>query len=150
MKPKLTTFAASMIIGGLAATGPALGIDMSSLPPVQVQGVVSYITGGIGEDEVIAFRHAAAAYPLELQFAQKARPRDVFLSDVKVTIRDRSGRMLLDTTTEGPFLLAQLPAGKYRVEADFRGELKHQAVEIHPGKRERAVFVWVTHDEESS
>jgi len=51
---------------------------------------------------------------------------------------------------EGPFLLAKLPPGKYRIEADFRGEPKRQAVEIRPGKHQRAVFVWAARDQASS
>lgn len=145
MKPKLTKLAAFIIVTGLSAAGPALSTDMATLPAVQVQGVVSYITGGIGEDEATAFRQAAAAYPLELQFAQKARLRDEFLSDVKVTIRDRSGKLLLDAASDGPFLLAKLPAGMYKINADHDGELKSQTVEIHAGKHQRAVFVWAAH-----
>ncbi len=148
MKPQLTKVAACIIVTGLSAADPAL--STSSLPPVQEHGVVSYITGGIGEDEATAFRQAAATYPLELQFAQKARPRDEFLSDVRVTIRDRSGKLLLDAVTDGPYLLAKLPAGKYQIRADYNGVPKSQIVEIHAGKHQRAVFVWVTHDKEPS
>jgi len=142
MKPQLTKVAACILVTGLSAADPALSTGMSSLPPVKEQGVVSYITGGIGEDEATAFRQAAATYPLELVFAQKARPRDEFLSDVRVTIRHRSGRLLLNTVTDGPFLLAKLPAGNYTITADHDGELKSQSIEIHAGKHQRAVFVW--------
>lgn len=145
MKPKLTKLAASIIVTGLGAAGPALGTDMSSLPPVQMQGVVSYITGGIGEDEAAAVKHAAATYPLEMLFVEKARPKDEFLADVKVSVLDRSGHSLLQTTAEGPFLLAKLPAGKYKIEAEYGGEQKHQTVEVRSGRHQRAVFVWAAH-----
>lgn len=144
MKPKLRKLAASIIIAGLGAAGPALSTDMSSLPPVQVQGAVSYITGGVGEDEAAAFKRAAATFPLEMLFVQKARPNDEYLADVKVSVRDRSGKSVLETMTEGPFLLAKLPAGKYTIEAEHRGERKHQSVEIRPGAHRRAVFVWAS------
>ena len=147
MKPKLTKLAASIIVTGLSAAGPALGIDMSSLPPAQVQGAVSYITGGVGEDEAAAFKHAAATYPLEMMFVQKAQPRDEFLADVRVSVRDRSGNSVLETTADGPFLLANLPAGKYMIEAQYRGDRKHQTVEVRPGTHRRAVFVWAFRDE---
>jgi hypothetical protein len=147
MKPKLTKLAASIIITGLSAAGPALSTDMSSLPPVQAQGAVSYMTGGIGEDEAAAFKHAAAGFPLEMLFVQKARPNDEFLADVRVSVRDRSGNSLLETTAEGPFLLAKLPAGTYRIEAEYRGERKHQSVEIRSGTHRRAVFVWAPRDD---
>lgn len=147
MKPKLTTLAASIILTGLVAIGPVLSADASPLPSERVQGQVSFITGGIGEDEATAFKNAAATYPLELLFVQKARPTDEYLADVVVTIRDRSGKLLLDTTAEGPFLLARLPAGKYKIEAAYRGERKYQTVEIRSGMHRRAVFVWAPRDE---
>ena len=147
MKPKLTTLAASIVLTGLVAMGPVQSADASPLPSERVQGQVRFITGGVGEDEAIAFKNAAAAYPLELLFAQKAGPYNEYLADVKVTIRDRSGKLLLDTTAEGPFLLAKLPAGKYQIEADYDGERKRQSVEIRAGKHQRAVFVWAPHDE---
>lgn len=121
---------------------------MSCLPSVQqVQGMVSYITGGIGEEEAAAFKQAAAAYPLEMLFVQKAKPKDEYLADVRVSVRDRSGNALLETTAEGPYLLARLPPGKYNIEAEIRGERKHQIVEILSGKHQRVVFVWAHRDE---
>ncbi len=147
MKPKLTALVASLALTALAIASPVSRADTASLPPATTQGAVSYITGGIGEDEAEAFKRAAAEYPLELLFAQKGEPKDVYLADVKVVIRDRSGKPVLETTAEGPFLLARIPAGRYQVEAEFGGATKRQAVEILPGKHRRAVFVWVERDE---
>jgi hypothetical protein len=147
MNPTLKKFAASIIATGLGAAGPALGTDMTSLPPAQVQGVVSFVTGGIGEDEAAAFKQAAATYPLEMLFVRKAGPRNEFLADVRVSVRDRSGNALLETTAEGPYLLAEVPAGKYSIEADYHGERKHQTVEIRSGAHQRALFVWAPRDE---
>lgn len=146
MKAKSTMLLVPILIAGFAGTEPALGADESPMPPEQVQGAASYVTGGVGEEETAAFKRAAAAYPLELQFAQKALPRDEFLSDVKVTIRNRSGEVVLDATAEGPFLLAKLPAGRYRIEAEYGGQLKRHAVVIQAGKHQRVVFVWGARD----
>ncbi len=147
MKAKRNALAAAVMVAALGAAGPALGTDdMTSLPPPKVQGAVSFITGGIGEDEAAAFKRAAAAYPLELLFVEKARPRDEFLADVRVSVRNKSGTVLLETTAEGPYLLANLPAGKYAIEAEFRGDRKHRSVEIRSGAHQRAVFVWAPRD----
>ena len=146
MKPTRKTLAASIIVAGLAAAGPALSAESASLPPLQVQGAVSYVTGGIGVNEAAAFKHAAAAYPLEMMFVQKAGAKNEFVADVKISLTDRSGAEVLDATAEGPFLLASLPAGKYAIEAVYRGERKHQTVEIRPGAHRRAVFIWEPRD----
>ena len=113
----------------------------------ETAGNVSYISGGVGEDEAAAMKSAAAGYPLELQFVQKATPRDEFLADVKVRITDRARNVVLDAVASGPFLLAKLPAGTYQIEADHVGVVKRQTVDIRPGKHQRSVFVWAATDE---
>jgi hypothetical protein len=145
MKSTLKTLAAPILVTGLIAASPALGSENTSLPPVQAQDTVHYVSGGIGEDEAAAFKRAAPGYALEMLFVQEARPRDEYLADVTVSIRNRSGSALLATTAEGPFLLAELPAGKYQIDAEFRGERKHRTVVVRPGVHRRAVFVWARH-----
>ena len=122
------------------AAGPAAAAQ-------ETAGNVSFISGGVGEDEAAAMKSAAAGYPLELQFVQKAMPRDEFLADVKVRITDRARNVVLDAVASGPFLLAKLPAGTYQIEADHVGVVKRQTVDIRPGKHQRSVFVWAATDE---
>jgi hypothetical protein len=108
----------------------------------KTQGSVRYATGGIGADEIAAFKAAAPKYPLELLFAEKALPNDVYLTDVQVMVKGASGQVLLDTVSGGPFLLAQLPPGTYRIEANHDGVMKRQTVELKAGQHRRVVFVW--------
>ena len=143
---KLNTFAISIIatIALLTATSPALSADNYQLPAEVMQGEIRYITGGIGLDEAAAFKQAAGRYGMELQFVQKASPMDEFLSDVQVIVRTRSGTVVLDTTSQGPYLLANMPAGRYNIEVNHKGMIKRHAVDMRAGKHERAVFVWPT------
>ena len=136
---KLTRFAAAFLITSIAYLSPAAAEGRAE---EKSQGSVRYATGGIGADEVAAFKAAAPQYPLELLFAQKASPNDVYLADVKVIVKSASGQVLLDTVSGGPFLLVRLPAGKYRIEADSDGVVKQQAVELKAGQHRRVVFVW--------
>ena len=146
MKPTLKILAATVTAAGLGTAGPALSAESAALPPAQVQGAVSYVTGGVGLDEAAAFKLAAASYPLELMFVEKAGARNEFTADVKISLTDRSGAEVLDARTEGPFLLADLPAGEYAIEAEYRGKREHQTVRIRPGAHRRAVFVWQFRD----
>jgi hypothetical protein len=136
---KLTRFAAAFLVTSIAYLSP---VAASGPLEEKTQGSVRYATGGIGADEVAAFKAAAPQYPLELLFAQKASPNDVYLADVKVVVKSASGQVLLDTVSGGPFLLARLPPGKYRIEADSDGVVKQQAVELKAGQHRRVVFVW--------
>lgn len=150
---KRNAFASTIVVATLATgifvAAPVFSTD-PALPAQEIQGNISYVTGGVGEDEAAALKRAAAGYPLELQFVQKAWPRDEFLAGVKVRIRDRSKSVLLDTVSEGPYLLAKLPAGTYQIEAEHEGMVKRQTVAIRAGKHERAVFVWAPPPETGS
>ena len=142
MKRSAITVAATTLITSLMLASPVLGADASALPAEQAQGNVRYISGGVGDDSAAAFKQAAAKYALELQFVQKATPRDEFLAGVKVTIRDGANKVLLDATANGPYLLATMPPGRYQIEANSEGVMKRHSVDIQAGRHERAVFVW--------
>jgi hypothetical protein len=85
-----------------------------SLPEAVSRDGVLYMTGGIGQDDAKAFRALAPRYSLRMMFTTAAGN---YLSDVDVTIASASGRAVLDTRTEGPFLFVMLPAGRYRIVA---------------------------------
>jgi len=139
----------SKLTAGAAAFALSFGVTaadtgMSGEP---AQGNVNYVSGGVGDDEAAAMQSQARNYPLELQFVQRAQPRDEFLADVKVRITDRSRNVVLDTTASGPFLLAKLPPGRYDIEADYSGVVKRRTVDLSSGRHQKAVFVWAPMDE---
>ncbi len=135
------------------ATGAAvlaLSLNAAAAEPAaqsQNQGNVNFVSGGVGEDEAASMQSQAAGYPLQLQFVQKAQPRDEFLSDVKVRITDRSGNVVLDTVSNGPFLLAKVGPGRYQVEADYNGVVKRRSIDVRSGRSQKAVMVWAGADD---
>lgn len=129
---------AALLLGAAAATWAAV-----SLPPVHVQGVVRYVSGGIGADEAAAMQSASAQYPLTIEFVRNdARGHGAYLAGVKVVISDMHGQTQLDAVADGPFLLVQLPEGKYRIFATDEGQPKQQIVTIKPQSPVRVVFAW--------
>lgn len=128
--------ALAFVLGAVA--GPA----SAQLPAVQTQGEIRYLSGGIGSDESEAIKAARDSYPLTLTLAGKADGRDVYLSSVPVTIRDASGKTVLEVTTSGPYLLADLPAGRYEISARYAGEEKKTSASITAGKPQRLSLLW--------
>jgi hypothetical protein len=120
----------------VCANGAALA---QSLPQPASQNGVSYITGGVGQDEVQAFRAAAPRYNLRMTFASKTGS---YLSDVDVTITSGAGRPVLTVRTDGPFLFVRLPAGRYQIGAQRRHitETRRVQVPAHGGAEVR--FYW--------
>jgi hypothetical protein len=119
--------------------------------PIPVAGSatnVSYISGGVGESEAEMMRGIAKDYALEIVFVEKSKQREVFLADVKVQIEDANENVMLNAVTEGPYLFANLPQGKYLVIAEYNGVEKRHWVSIQGIKHQRVVFWWPVFEED--
>jgi hypothetical protein len=142
MKTGKSIILAAVAVPGLVLSLNAIGKSEGQLPPAHEQGTVTYISGGVGDDQAKAMNHVAKYYPLELEFLHKAKPKDEYLADVKVRIKDMHQKMVLNVTSEGPFLLAKLPEGKYTISAEQNGKIETRDVQIAAGKHRRLVFEW--------
>lgn len=129
---------------GAALLGGSLGASAAgaALPAERHQGSIAFVTGGVGKDEAAAFEQAQGHYPLMLEFVAKTKPREEFLAGVKVTIKDAQGMDVLNTTAAGPFLLAKLPAGEYKVFASHADKMHERTVMIGKTDHRRLLFEW--------
>jgi hypothetical protein len=112
----------------------------NALPPVNIYGGVGYVSGGIGLDESDAIKAAEKDFTLSLLFVQTRRGE--YLSDVKVGIKDKAGKTVLEAVADGPMLLARLPAGEYRVSAESGGSTQVKTLRIGDKGVARAAFIW--------
>lgn len=112
------------------------------LPAARVAGGIPYLTGGIGAAETAAMRAVFKRYTLALTFARREAGHNVFLTDLPVVIRDASGVAVFEATTDGPFLLVDLPAGTYQVSATSRGETQQAQVRVVAGSHLERAFLW--------
>ncbi len=127
----------TMLFAILGTALPAFAASQAQLPPEQKEGAVTFRSGGVGHDQAKAMEAMAKKYPLELEFIKKVGGHEGFLSGVDVSIMGKGGEEMLETKTEGPLLLARLPAGRYTVIAkndDVKRE-RHIAVPAHGTKR---------------
>jgi hypothetical protein len=126
---------AMLLVAGASADG-------NPLPPVQYAGAISYIAGGIGSDESNAMKEEAGSYALSMIFADRIGDRNVYTTDVQLTIASAGGTSVLDIPSAGPLLLVNLPAGEYRVTATARGISKTRLVQVSAGSHRQLVFEW--------
>lgn len=75
---------------------------------------MTYVTGGVGEDELSAIRAMSLKFNLRMLFAGKD---GMYLSDVDVVISSASGMKVVEVRTTGPILYARLAPGRYRISA---------------------------------
>lgn len=126
--------ASSLLLGGAgacAADGPAL--------KVITEAGISHVSGGVGEDEVQAIKSMAGNFNLKLLMTSK---EGNYLSGVNVAIADQRGNKLLETVAEGPYLLAKLPPGNYRVTAAAQGQTRQQQVAVGGSGQREVRFQW--------
>jgi len=105
---------------GIIAFAAAAAASAQPAPPVR--------TGGIGEEERRALE-SDARYNLKLVAANRAGQ---YVSDVGVA----AARMA------GPWLLADLPPGRYRVVAVYQGARQSRDVVVGRGGRQDIVMQW--------
>ncbi len=113
--------------------------DANSDESVQTAGRVAYVSGGVGTTSLDRLRSLAGDFNLKLVFALKSGD---YVSSVNVTIADAAGKQLLDTTSEGPWFLAKLPAGNYQVAATFAGKAEKRTVAVGSEKLKTVDFRW--------
>jgi len=133
---RFTPVVAAILLGAAPLIPVA---NATSDESVQTAGRVSYVSGGVGTDSTDRLSSLARDFNLKLVFALKSGD---YVSDVNVTIADAAGKQLLDTTSEGPWLLAKLPAGNYRVVATFAGKAEKRTIAVGPEKLKTVDFRW--------
>jgi hypothetical protein len=113
------------------------------LPPEKQQGNVSYVSGGVPDEQLAAVKQARGKYPLVVELYQKAGAKSEFTSGAQVRLTDKAGKVVLDDRSEGPFMLVKLPPGSYRVQATLNGKTSAaQSVAVAATGSKRAVIVF--------
>lgn len=135
-------------IAAVAALLFPVMLQAASLEPIDSAGVqvqqqqqngVSYLAGGVGEDEAKAIQQTTG-YNLHMTFA--VGPQDEYAADVDVTIEQSPGQTVLTLSQTGPLLYVKLPPGKYKVVATRNGETRHDVTDVGSGTARNLVFHW--------
>jgi len=140
MARKRMIIAAASVVASTAgaAIPPAYRDD---LPPRQREGDITYITGGVGQDEAQAIKRAAQDFPLELVFVERNGRKQEYLAAMPVRIVNDKGKVVFEGVSDGPYFIAKLPKGKYTVSTRWDAWSFSRPVTI--GKaRQRVVFAW--------
>lgn len=86
--------------------------------------------GGISSEE----RASAPTTGTKLVFSVRA---GIFLSNVSVVVKNADGQEVVNTVTKGPWLILNLPAGRYRLTASIdSGETQGQMVDFDGASKE--------------
>ncbi|MFJ7284805.1 carboxypeptidase regulatory-like domain-containing protein [Pseudomonas sp. NPDC099000] len=126
---------------------PAM-LSAANLEPVDSSGVqiqrqeqngITYLSGGIGEDEAKAIQQSTG-YNLHMTFSVGSEGK--YVPDVELVIQSAQGQSVLILTQAGPLVYVQLPAGKYTVVATRNGEAKRDTTDVGSAGVRNLVFNW--------
>src|SRR6185295_13424052 len=121
MKRIPTTLRSAALVLALAGAGAfAFGAD-AALPPERQAGGISYVTGGIADDQAAAFKQARAGYPLAIELVQRSGGKNEYTADAQVQVADMAGNVVFAARAEGPFMLVRITPGQYRVRGTLNG-----------------------------
>ena len=98
---------------------------------------VRVATGGVGFEERAALE-GDPGYNLKVVAAMQSGQ---YLSDVDVTILDARGTPVVAARTNGPWLMAELPPGRYRLVAAYEGASQARDFSVS-GARAEIVLRW--------
>ncbi|MHB8920158.1 MAG: hypothetical protein ACYC3A_08165 [Halothiobacillus sp.] len=148
----VSTALAAAVLGGFVGVQSAWAANpeqptIQSLSPSEVasgaltpqmDNGIHYVSGGIGIEERAWLAAHGQEFNTHVTFA--VVPGGEFIADVKVQIVDGGGKTVLDTTANGPQLMAQLPAGKYQLAATHDGQTLKRAFTVSGKARSTLVL----------
>ena len=117
---------------------------LAQLPVAKTSDGITYISGGIGDDEEIQIRRVAKDFGLLLEFTEveRGKTHGHWSSDVSVTVK-MGAKALLTAQADGPLMVIQLKPGSYVVEAERAGVKLTRRVDVKTGAATRERFVWM-------
>ncbi|WP_144630080.1 carboxypeptidase regulatory-like domain-containing protein [Bordetella genomosp. 13] len=121
-----------------AAAGTAWAQD--GHPQVHRQGEISYVSGGVGQEESTWFKSVSGDYNLRLQFALS--DGGAYVSDVEVRVKGASGQEVLSAKSDGPIFYAKLPEGSYDVTVTYGGKPQSRKMDVGAKGGAAQGFYW--------
>jgi len=119
---------ASAVLVLASCLAPAAAFAQAGGPAPHQQNGITYVNGGVGQEEQSAMRAQRSDYNLQLTFA--TNQTGAFRSDVQVDIADARGSNLLSVANAGPMFFAKLPPGTYRISAAAEGKTFKRTVKL--------------------
>lgn len=101
---------------------------------------VSYVTGGIGSEEVEALEAFKKQFNLYFLFSEGRIGR--LVDDVNISIIDGKKQTVFSLEHAAPRLLLSLPAGKYTAVASYQGNTQRYTFNLSAKKSQRVILNW--------
>ena len=126
-------FLLTMFIGGGAS---------AQIPPTMYSNGISYISGGVGEDESTAIVAEAKLWPLLLELSQLENGRGVWIFGANIRVINANKQTIFDAQADGPYMLINLGAGEYVVAATYQGVEQRRSISVKANTSQKISIFW--------
>ena len=117
--------------------------SLAQIPETQYSQGISYITGGVGEDETVAILAEAKQWPLLLEMSQIENGRGVWIFGATIKIMSAAKKQIVfDAQADGPYMLVNLTPGDYVIEATYEGVMQRRALSIKADSSQKISLFW--------
>lgn len=115
------------LVSTLVALGANLAVAQTE-PMIQPQsyGDITVVNAGASAEEVDALKRISSQYPLRVVLSN---PSGEYVVARTMTVKS-DGRTVAEISDAGPWLLMDLPAGRYTLEGDFEGQTFSKSVTV--------------------
>jgi hypothetical protein len=114
----------------------------AQIPQTQSSQGIAYITGGVGEEESTAILAEAKQWPLLLELSQLENGRGVWIFGSQIKILNTKNAVIFDAKADGPYMLINLTAGDYTIQASYQGVEQKKAISIKSGAVQKISIFW--------
>lgn len=114
----------------------------AQVPETQHSQGISYITGGVGQEETVAILAEAKQWPLTLELSQIENGRGIWIFGATIKITNSKKQSIFDAQADGPYMLINLESGDYVMEAIYQGVAQKRALAINAGSPQKISMFW--------
>ena len=116
----------------LSAIGGSAAAQQQQFQLTKTDPTHAVMSGGVSHEGRAQLAQHERDANLKLVFTES---QGSYLADIGVKVYDRSGNMVLDTVSVGPWLLAKLSPGNYRIVANDGNVRREHRISVGQGLR---------------
>ena len=117
-------------------------IACAHIPGTQYSQGISYISGGVGEEESQAILAEAKQWPILVELSQLENGRGVWIFGAKIKVLNANNQVIFDAHADGPYMLINLPAGDYLLEGTYQGVVQKRVIAIKTALPQKTKLFW--------
>lgn len=117
-------------------------MTFAQIPDTQYSQGISYISGGVGEEESQAILAEAKQWPVLLELSQLENGRGAWIFGAKIKILNSKNQVIFDAQADGPYILINLATGQYQIEASYQGVVQKKSLSIQASAPQKLAIFW--------